>query len=508
MKVFSKEKYLKRCRELHLPTSGSTWPDKCDGMPVKDGCCVDRDGRSWGVSDSWCINVPETVNCRCAIVKEENTMYTMKDFINKPIAVRVGQDHKIEFLKMCEAEGLKWRHGEKPTQWAPDIFGDKMCITRHCKYGHGDLMVGDVKCYEKQHLTIVDFKDIKPNNEPRYQIIIDCDGKTTTAKMLVDGKEVKTGVAKYNPADKFDFSIGAKVAFDRLWDKPEPVKFKVGDRVKCVRVPDGNKEVVGKYGTVKKVGDGNYLPILVDFDERLKRGHGGLSNAKCKPDHGWWCPVYALELVTIREVKRPAKPGEYIKIVKSSGLTIDEYKTGDILKVVKVNDKMGWAYYKDAIGKYANTWEYVVLEGYVPPVEPEAKFKVGDRVVCTERVGCNDAVVGKRGTVRAIDSDGWSGVEFDEDIGGHGLMSRCKNGHGWWCPPDKLKVEQYKEVKRHAKVGEWVKIVDAKGHTSERYKNGDIKQVTADAFGCGVRFACGGCHCVDSEYVVLEGYNG
>lgn len=518
MKVFSKEKYLKWHLKMYGHTNCAHWPDECDGMPVKDERCKGRNGITYGTPDVWCINVPETVNCRCAIVKEENTMYTMKDFINEPIAVRVGQDHALEFLKMCEAEGLKWRHGEKPTRYVPDVFGDKMCITRHCKFGHGDLMVGDVKCYEEQHLTIVDFKDIKPN-EPRYQIIIDCDGKTTTAKMLVDGKEVKTGVAKYNPADKFDFSIGAKVAFDRLWGKepakePEPVKkFKVGDRVKCVRVPDGNKDVVGKCGVVK--GEETDGDLLVEFDEAHKMGHAGYAPFTCKPDHGWWCypstlklvkdepfpfkvgdrvkcimgfdgkgaivgkygtvihvmpntglpvtvefdddidghaglgrvsgkpghcwwcPVRILELVTVREVKRPAKPGEYIKIVSGADTTHDEYKIGDILKVVKVDDALlpgddepHVAFYKNELCKYANYDEYVVLEGY-------------------------------------------------------------------------------REVKRHAKVGEWVKIVNAKGHSAEQYKNGDILKVTADAFGgVGVRFTCGGCHCVDSEYVVLEGYKG
>lgn len=595
MKVFSKEKYLKRCRELGIEPSKLTWPDRCDGMPVMGERCISCDGVSYGMCDTWCIDVPDPkVSDILDIVKEEKKMYTMKDFINKPIAVRVGQDHKIEFLKMCEAEGLKWMSGQKAADHTPpEAYGDDMCIACDVEHYRKGLGFAETRAYQRHGMTIVDFKDIKPN-EPRYQIIIDCDGKTTTAKMLVDGKEVKTGVAKYNPADKFDFSIGAKVAFDRLWGKevtkPEPVKFKVGDRVKCVTVPDGNKEAVGKCGTVKKVCDGARLPILVDFDERLKRGHDGLLDAKCKSNCGWWCdldnlelakdepfpfkvgdrvkctkmvdgnddiigkygtvihlkhdtripvtvefdavifpghnglervkgkvhhcwccPVDALELVTVREVKRPAKPGEYIKIVAGANTDHDEYKIGDILKVVKVDDDLlpgadepHVAFYKAELRKYANYNEYVVLEGYVPPVEPD-EFKIGDRVVCTDSVGFNARVKGSHGTVRMIE-DGWCHVEFDKNVGGHDLGGRCKDGYGLLCPFKKLKVKQYKEVKRHAKVGEWVKIVDAKGNTSERYKNGDIKQVTADAFGCGVRFACGGCHCVDSEYVVLEGY--
>ncbi len=520
MKVFSKEKYLKRCRELGLSTRDDVhWPDACDGMPVYHNSCL-----GYRIEDSWCVDVPDPkVSDILDIVKEEKKMYTMKDFIEKPIAVRVGQDHKEEFLKMCEAEGLKWMSGCKATLFTPDhACGEDLCIAYSIPNFPAGLGWERGYQYSLHNITVVDFKDIKPN-EPRYQIIIDCDGKTTTAKMMVDGKEVKTGVAKYNPADKFDFSIGAKVAFDRLWDKSEPVKptapFKVGDRVKCIKVPDYNKEVVGKYGVVKAVESGNYLPILVEFDEKHKKGHAGRCGTQCKPGCGWWCGIKDLELVTFREVKCPAKVGEYIKIVKPPMVSFDEYEEGDILKVVQYTKGNlphdCRAYYKDEPFKYAAYDEYVVLEGYVPPVEtvkdePVAKFKVGDRVKCIDSVGFNERVKDSHGTVRDVNPDGdWVEVEFDDNIGGHTLDGKCKDGHGWVCPSKKLKVEQYKEVKRHAKVGEWVKIVKAKGHPAERYKNGAILKVTADAFGgVGAYLTCGGCHCVDSEYVVLEGYKG
>lgn len=519
MKVFSKKKYLKRCRELGISTHDDVhWPDDCDGMPVTGNRCTGSNGVTYVMEDNWCIDVPNpTVSDIIDIVKEEKKMYTMKDFIEKPIAVRVGQDHKEEFLKMCEAEGLRWMSGVKATEFTPKWLGEDLCIAYNIPHFPKGLGWESGHQYSLHNITVVDFKDFTAKPEPRYQIIIDCDGKTTTAKMMVDGKEVKTGVAKYNPADKFDFSIGAKTAFDRLWGKePEPVKptsaFKVGDRVKCVKVADGNKKVVGKYGTLVKVTDDTRLPILVDFDEDI----GGSSNNDLrgvKPGCGWWCPKGALELVTVREVKRPAKPGEYIKIVNPCGLAIDEYREGDILKVVKVNDKYGWAYYKDAVAKYANVTEYVVLEGYVPPMEPvksEAKFKVGDRVVCTASIAYSNRPKGKRGTVRGFSGDGWVQVEFDVDVGGHSLDGKCKDGHGLVCPFDKLKVEQYKEVKRHAKVGEWVKIVKAKGNPTERYKTGDILMVKKEwmnGSGC-VHLTCDGAHACPDEYVVLEGYKG
>lgn len=437
MKVFSKEKYLKRCRELHLSHSeDGTWPDECDGMPVKGDRCTGRNGVTYKMCDTWCINVPE-------VVKEEKKMYTMKDFINKPIAVRVGQDHKIEFLKMCEAEGLKWMAGQKAAEYTPGSWiGEDLCVAYNVPGQRTGLGWGNTPEYRAIGYTIVDFKDFMA---PRYQIIIDCDGKTTTAKMLVDGKEVKTGVAKYNPADKFDFSIGAKVAFDRLWDKPEPVKFKVGDRVKCIKVPDNNKEVVGKYGTVKAVDKEHHiLPILVEFDEAHRKGHPGhvMGEAKCKPDHGWWCDLEDLELA------------------------------------------------KD---------------------EP-FPFKVGDRVKCTKSVDSNTTIIGKCGTVIHLkhgDSEPVT-VEFDENIHGHGGFSRVKgkNGHCWMCPVDALELVTVREVKRYAKVGEWVKIVKAQGHFTENYKTGDIRLVKDVDIDGWVNLDCGGASAMPEEYVVLEGYKG
>lgn len=57
------------------------------------------------------------------------------------------------------------------------------------------------------------------------KIVITTDGKTTTAKMY-DGKEVvKTAIAKCSPEDEFDFETGAKIAFDRIFVKPEEKSF-------------------------------------------------------------------------------------------------------------------------------------------------------------------------------------------------------------------------------------------------------------------------------------------
>lgn len=64
-----------------------------------------------------------------------------------------------------------------------------------------------------------------PPKHPRYKVVIECNDDFTTAKMYVDGQQVKGECAKRHPEDKFNWRIGAQTAFNRLWLKKEkPVK--------------------------------------------------------------------------------------------------------------------------------------------------------------------------------------------------------------------------------------------------------------------------------------------
>lgn len=194
------------------------------------------------------------------------------------------------------------------------------------------------------------------------------------------------------------------------------------------------------------------------------------------------------------------------------------------------------------------------------------KFKVGDRVkVKKDIVTLNRRTVGKCGTVKELLTDNYCSVEFDEFVGGHDCNGFAKEGHGWNhaedaldlvktqnetiviyrkdnkvialdkstgekaeanCNPadefdfrtgaklafNRLMGEDVKpdngvrEVKRKAKVGEYVKIVDAKPFLIP-YENGEIfrvigvKNATCEVENPVKRFCA--CH---EEYVVLENY--
>ena len=64
------------------------------------------------------------------------------------------------------------------------------------------------------------------------------------------------------------------------------------------------------------------------------------------------------------EVKRLARPGDTVKVIKKDNSPYNEYNVGDILKIVKFDgDTLKTrAYYKKELWKYLNPDEYVVLE--------------------------------------------------------------------------------------------------------------------------------------------------
>lgn len=212
-------------------------------------------------------------------------------------------------------------------------------------------------------------------------------------------------------------------------------KFKVGDRVKVKKdTITLNRNTVGECGTVKELLTDNYCSV--EFD-KFVGGHncGGFA----KEGHGWNCAEDAIDLVKtqnetiviyrkdnkvialdkstgekaeancnpadefdfrtgaklafnrlmgedngVREVKRKAKVGEYIKIVDAKPFLIP-YENGEIFRVIGV--KNATCEVENPVKRFC-AWhrEYVVLENYKPEKEPEKKDEicVGDTVKVTD----------------------------------------------------------------------------------------------------------------------------
>lgn len=111
-----------------------------------------------------------------------------------------------------------------------------------------------------------------------------------------------------------------------------------------------------------------------DFRTGAKLAFNRLMGDDVKPDNG------------VREVKRKAKVGEYVKIVYAMPCLIP-YKNGDIFKVISTS-KHGVVIEKDGT-PVTSAWhrEYVVLENYKPE-ENDSEIHVGDMVEVTRSGGC------------------------------------------------------------------------------------------------------------------------
>lgn len=112
-----------------------------------------------------------------------------------------------------------------------------------------------------------------------------------------------------------------------------------------------------------------------DFRTGAKLAFNRLMGEDVKPDDG------------VREVKRKAKVGEYIKIVDAHSI-FGTYKNGDILKVTDVTSAGCECEGSDALSP-GFLWhrEYVVLENYKPE-EDDSEIHVGDMVEVTHRGHC------------------------------------------------------------------------------------------------------------------------
>ena len=197
----------------------------------------------------------------------------------------------------------------------------------------------------------------------------------------------------------------------------ENKEFKIGDRVVAVK-PVGSKHMKGVKGTVIGLCCND---LGIEFDECIGGHDCSLSGVSCKNGYGWFCKKDEIEKIEkvkvifnekatilfkdgkkfvskcdsedtydkekglllciaksagytyedilkllgtakspVKEVKRHAEKGEYIKIVNR--LYDNRYKNGDIMKVTYTSPYSGVC----CNGIPVLDIEYVVLENYVP----------------------------------------------------------------------------------------------------------------------------------------------
>ena len=129
----------------------------------------------------------------------------------------------------CNGENSRFDYGVRFDKANPHFHS---CAYK-CEIHHGQYVRAD----EIEKITTCDEK-----------IVITTDGKTTLVRLYENGKVTKTAEAKCSPSDKFDFAVGAKIAFERLNEKnekEETEKFFNGKAV-CIEVSRNPAYTVGK----------------------------------------------------------------------------------------------------------------------------------------------------------------------------------------------------------------------------------------------------------------------
>lgn len=148
-------------------------------------------------------------------------MYTMNDFIEKKIAVSfANRAERIEFLKLCQKAGLKWRGRMSPT----DSFALGSGLDGHqieCGFGdkqHEYLTHSSAGSHKSEGWRTVPFSKFECEETIG---VIKRNGNTITVHM-----GDLHGTAKCSPDDQFDLYTGCELALRRALgaEKKEPEK--------------------------------------------------------------------------------------------------------------------------------------------------------------------------------------------------------------------------------------------------------------------------------------------
>ena len=148
-------------------------------------------------------------------------MYTMNDFIKQKIAVSfANREEQIEFLKMCQKAGLRWRGGQSPTDsFATGNLLDGCEITCGYPYKRAKyLTYSSAGGYKGEGWRTVPFSEFQLEETIG---VIKRNGNTITVHM-----GDLHGTAKCSPDDQFDLYTGCELALRRALgaEKKEPEK--------------------------------------------------------------------------------------------------------------------------------------------------------------------------------------------------------------------------------------------------------------------------------------------
>ena len=193
------------------------------------------------------------------------------------------------------------------------------------------------------------------------------------------------------------------------------------------------------------------------------------------------------------------KVGDKVRVRKN---LIPDTKYGDVYFVYSMKEMCGKIvtikdFYSDNCNMYLKEIGYLWSPEMLEPVKEDKLIFNGNATILFKD--------GKKYVTKCDASD-----TYDREKGLLTVLAKA-NGYNYETIQEMLKNAtikgkdmQVREVRRRAKVGEYVKIINAKD-ACNNYRNGDIlKIIDADFY---VRYGCYlGEFLYDTEYVVLENY--
>lgn len=236
---------------------------------------------------------------------------------NYAMHCKTEEEAKI-FCRYLDSVGRKWADGTS-----------YMSMTNWSVYGHdtyydfNDGTYCDKRYFlVRSYYTILEFSDFEWDNKntKRKPVIIYRNGQDVIA---LDKETGEKAVAKCHPNDEFDFAIGAKIAFGRLYHSQDYIsegnkakckpKFQVGDRVRFIKkdYEISSINIVNELGVIREAETGA-SSVLVEFDNNIG-GHSG--GGKGKDNHCWWVMNSSeyLELVDNKDAKE-INVGDRVKV--------------------------------------------------------------------------------------------------------------------------------------------------------------------------------------------------
>lgn len=299
---------------------------------------------------------------------------------------------------------------------------------------------------------------------------------------------------------KYEFKVGDRVQF-KEWDEMGK-EFGLrtdGINTKCLFRKE-MRHFCGTYATIENLTSfaGHPLVVLRDFTTT------GNTRWNFTPD--MLKPASTKKQKADNENSKPNGEDKPITYPTITAHLIEGNKTTVMLSDGRIGEVT--CYYKDTFDPAVGLAEAYKKAIGINKAEdkPKPKFEVGKKYV----VGLTLPSWVNNGEIIVIDGSSWNGKYYSHSYTIHGATRVFDEDSDFGKHLTSYTEPEVKEVKRMAKVGEYIKLTkDASNpFSSEKFRKGEI--ILIKDFGClpGIKLSSGDyLGFTSDEYVVLEGYD-